>query len=173
MLEQNPSLATASDMGRTLLSDAVRRWDLPRTAMLLEYHADVTLKDRLGHDPLYHAVTAIAPASESAGSAVVELLLQHGANVNGQSGPGQSAPLHVNARRGHAAIAEVLLKAGAVIGQKGLKGETPLRRAANCGQKGMVSLLLSRGADPMSLDKKGRPALSAAYHEHIRAAQSE
>jgi len=25
----------------------------------------------------------------------------------------------------------------------------------------------------MSLDKKGRPALSAAYHEHIRAAQSE
>ena len=170
MLEQNPSLATASDHGRTLLSHAVRRWDLPRVMMLLEYHANVTIKDRLGHDPLHHAVTALAPASEAEGSAVVELLIQHGANVNEQSGPGQSSPLHVTARRGHAAIAEVLLEAGAEIEQRDSKGETPLRRAVNCGQIGMVRLLLSHGADPMSLDKKGRTVLAAARQEHIRDA---
>ena len=168
MLKQNPSLATASDRGRSLLCDAARRWDVPRVEMLLACHADVTIKDRLGHDPLYHAVTAGGPASQADGRAVVELLILHGANVNGQSGPGQSTPLHMAARRGHAAIAEALLEAGAKIEQKDAKGETPLRRAVNCGQTEMVRLLLRRGADPISQDKKGCTAQAAGRHEPIR-----
>ena len=168
LLEQNPTLATAYDRGRTLLREAARRWDFPRVQTLLEYGANVTVEDNLGHDPLYHAVTAGAPASQAEGRAVVKLLLQHGADVNKQSGPGLSTPLHVTARRDHVALAGVLLAAGAEIERKDSKGETPLRRAVNCGQIGMVRLLLSHGADPLSRDKQGRTALDAARHGPIR-----
>lgn len=169
-LEENPDLATASDLGRTLLRDAARRWDLPRVQLLLNYHAEVNVKDQLGHDPLYHTVAALGPASEAEGRHVVALLIQHGADVNLQSGPGKSTPLHMAARRGHMAIAECLLAAGAKIEQNDSKGETPLRRAVNCAQIGMVHLLLSRGADPESQDKKGRTVLAAARQENIRQA---
>jgi hemoglobin len=167
-LERDPALATASDHGRTLLREASRTWDLPRVQMLLNFHADVTSKDLLGHDALYHAVTASAPRSETEGRDVVELLIKHGANVNGQSGPGKSTPLHMAARRGHVIIGECLLAAGANIEMRDSKGETPLRRAVNCGQIGMVRLLMAHGANAYSRDRKGQTVLSSARREDIK-----
>lgn len=172
-LNQDSHLATTSDRGRSLLRDAAHRWDLPRVALLLSYGAGINVLDRLGHDPLYHALTPLASSLEAEGVAVVGLLIQHGANVNGQSGPEKTTPLHMAARRGHVGIAEVLLEAGAEIEGKDSKGETPLRRAVNCGQVGMVRLLLSHGADPLSRDKQGRTPLDAVRHEPIRRALQE
>lgn len=155
-LEENPALATASDLGRTLLGNAVLHWDAPRVRLLLEYDADVTTLEGLGHDLLYQATRGVAPGAESEGCAVVKILLELGADVNRQSGAGQCTPLHNAARRGCVEIAEVLLEAGADIEKKDAKGESPLRRAVNCKQEKMVVFLLSRGADPRSQDKKGR-----------------
>jgi len=166
-LRANPALATASDLGRTLLSNAAQRWDLPRVQLLLEYGADVSLKDLLGHDPLYHAANGQAPVSEEDGCTIVALLILNGANVNTQSGPGRSTPLHMAARRGNIAIAKVLLGATANIEARDSKGETPLRRAANCGQFGMVRLLISRGADPMSQDKQGRTVFDSIRNKQM------
>ncbi|HZT41769.1 MAG TPA: ankyrin repeat domain-containing protein [Chthonomonadaceae bacterium] len=173
LLEQNPALATTSDIGRTLISAAAGEWDLPRVQLLLEHGADVHVKGALGHDPLYRAANALAPGRESEGRAVVELLIQHGANVNGRSGPGQMTALHMAARRGTVTIAEVLLTSGAEIEARDIKGETPLRRAVNCRQEGMVRLLLSHGADPLAQDNRGCTALAAARQERIREALQE
>lgn len=173
LLQQNPALATTCDTGRTLMSAAAGAWDLPRVQLLLEYGADVNVKDRLGHDPLYFAANAWIPGRESDGCAVVALLIQQGADVNGRSGPGKMTALHMAARRGTVAIAEVLLASGAEIEAKDVQEETPLRRAVNCGQEGLVRLLLMHGADPLSRDRQGRTPLDAARQERIRTALRE
>lgn len=168
-LDQNPALV-ADNRGRSLLREAAGRWDLPRIQMLLANGADVQVKDHLGYDALSQTARTCPPQRDTEGRAVVELLLQYGADVNSRSGPGCLTPLHLAARRGSVAVAEVLLNAGAEIEAKDAKGETPLRRAVNCGQEGMVRLLLSWGADPLTQDKQGRAARDATRHEFIREA---
>lgn len=170
LLDVSPSRAVNLDQTSTLLARAAGCWDEPRVAMLLKHVAETGARDKLGHDALYRAANAKAPGRESDGRAVVELLIQHGANVNGRSGPGNLTPLHAAARRGTVEIGQVLLDAGAEIEAKDSKGETPLRRAVNCRQKSFVRLLLSRGADPLNPDNKGLTPLAAARDETIRAA---
>jgi hemoglobin len=170
LLEKKPVLATVNEHGRTLLGEACGRWDSARVKILLEYGADVIVKDRLNHDPLSRATGGKPLQPENEGCAVVELLLQQGADVNGRSGVGQMTPLHGTARRGTVALAKVLLAWGAEREAKDTKGETPLRRAVNCGQEGMVRLLLAYRADPLTRDKQGRTPLDAARHERIREA---
>lgn len=168
-LKNDPALATACDMGRSLLSDAAGRWDLPRVTLLLDHAGDA----RFGPDPLYRATNGMAPKREAEGRAVVELLIRHGADVNGRRGIGSMTPLHMSARRGTAAIAEVLLDSGAEIEARDTNGETPLRRAVNCRQDSVVRLLLARGADPLTKDKKGCTPLDVARHGTIREALLE
>lgn len=150
-LDKTRSLATAIYEGRTLLRDAAGRWDLPRVRLLLEYGALGSMPDAL-----YRAANAHVHGRDDEGCAVVELLLQHGAEVNGRCGVGSMTPLHMAARRGTVAIAKVLITAGADIEARDTKGETPLRRAVNCGQEGVACLLLAHGADPLSQDRQGR-----------------
>ncbi len=169
-LKENPKLATASDLGRTLLGDAAGRWDLPRVRLLLESGANANAGGGLDRSPMYRATNACFPGLEEEGRAVVEMLLGNGAEVNLPCGVGRSTPLHMTARRGSVLLAEVLVDAGAELELKDSKGETALRRAVNCGKEGMVTYLLSRGADPESRDKFGRTPLMAARHEPIRRA---
>ena len=136
--------------------------------LLLEFGADVHARDGGGHNPLYRA--ANGQGREEEGRAAVELLIQHGADVNQVTGVGGMTPLHMSARRGTTRIAEALLDAGADIEAKDKGEETPLRRAVNCGQERMVCLLLSRGANPRSTDKNGRTPIDAARSESVRNA---
>ena len=165
-LEEEPSLALANDRGRNLICAAAIAWDVPRLRLLLEFGADVEAKDAGGHNPLYRV--ANGNGREEEGRAALELLIEHGANVNQVSGTGGMTPLHMSARRGTTRIAEALLDAGANIEARDKKGETPLRRAVNCGQERMVCLLLDRGANPHSTDKNGQTLLDAARSENIR-----
>jgi hemoglobin len=167
-LEEDPSLAVASDRGRNLICAAAIAWDVPRMRLLLEFGADVDARDVGGHNPLYRV--ANGQGCEEEGYAAVELLIEHGADVNQVTGVGGMTPLHMSARRGTIRIAEALLDAGADIEAKDRGGETPLRRAVNCGQERMVRLLLSRGANPRSTDKYGRTPLDAARSESVRNA---
>jgi len=169
LLEREPNQATASHMGRSLLGEAARRWDAARVQMLLEHGANPSAAVALERDPLYEATNGKGP-SPAMGRAVVELLLQHGADANRPSGPGRSTPLHMTSRRGNVLLAEALLDAGANIESRDSKGETPLRRAVNCRQPQMVEFLLTRGANPSARDKEGRTALDATKHAAIREA---
>ena len=170
ILEQNPEVVTNIDTGSSLLCNAAQNWDLPRVQMLLEFGCDVNGRNTNDHDALYYAANAHSPLLEPDGRTLVELLVQHGANVNDVSGIGRMSPLHMTARRGSVMIAATLIKLGAEIDLKDSKGETPLRRAVNCEKLGIVELLLSNGANPLSRDKKGRSVLDAASNEAIHTA---
>ena len=165
-LKEVPSLALANDHGRNLICAAAIDWDVPRLRLLLEFGADVEARDAGGHNPLYRV--ANGRGDEEEGRTALELLIEHGANVNQVTGVGGMTPLHMSARRGTTKIAETLLDAGAYIEARDKNGETPLRRAVNCDQEHMVCLLLSRGANPRSRDKNGRTLMDAARSENVR-----
>jgi truncated hemoglobin YjbI len=167
-IRENPGLLKESSTGHSLLREAVCRWDSARVRLLLEAGANANLQEPLGHGPLYRATNAVVPWHEAEGREVVLLLIEHGADVNRQSGPVKTTPLHMTARRGHVFLAEILLAAGADIEARDSEGETPLRRAVNCGQEPMVRFLLSRGANPVSRDKRGRTPIDVVRHEPIR-----
>jgi hemoglobin len=166
-LEENPALATMNHYGRTLLGEACLRWDVERVRRLLEFGADVSAGGGMDHDALYQTARG-GGGREGEGVAIVGLLVRHGADVNRGSGPGRGTPLHMAARRGHRALAEALLDAGATIDIQDSSGVTPLLRAVNCGKAEVVCLLIGRGADWRIADKKGvRPADAARQNEII------
>ena len=78
----------------------------------------------------------------------VRSLLAGGADAGAAQGDGMSA-LHWAAERGHAAVADLLLDAGAAVEAKTrVGGYTPLHLASRSGQGPIVRALLDAGADP-------------------------
>ncbi len=76
----------------------------------------------------------------------VQVLLQHGANVNSQLFDTGTTPLIAAARNGHVNVAWALLAAGANINAVDHDVGTALYWAAFEGQQQMVKLMLERGA---------------------------
>lgn len=84
--------------------------------------------------------------------AVVEFLLEHGAEVHA-SDKGGLVPLHNACSYGHYEVTELLVKHGANVNVADLWKFTPLHEAAAKGKYEIVKLLLKHGADP---NKKNR-----------------
>jgi len=74
----------------------------------------------------------------------------------------RATPLHSIARQGITAIAGVLLGHGADINTEDSAGWTPLSMAAERGQKNMVEFLITKGADLNAKDKSGSTPLHRA-----------
>ena len=86
-------------------------------------------------------------AADSGHVAIVQLLLQCGAESNAVDGAGAMA-LHLAAEKGHAAVARSLLwRKDALIDAKDAAGCTALHRAARNGHDAVVRVLLHMGAD--------------------------
>jgi ankyrin repeat protein len=108
-------------------------WDVAKR--LIEAGADVNQWDIFGEAPLFTAVGnytrrdggrgSIDPPNETEGIAIVNLLLDRGANPNMQ----------------------LFFRPANVRGATNLRGSTPLIRAASNGDLAMVKLLLEKGAD--------------------------
>ena len=102
--------------------------------------------------------TALLRAAWKGHLAVVEYLIEQGADINaavaiflpsGQHlniGYGESA-LYLAADAGHAAVVKVLLAAGATVDARNYHAYTPLHRAAWGGHLAIVQYLISYGAD--------------------------
>jgi ankyrin repeat protein len=94
---------------------------------------------------------------------VLELLLQHGANVNARDRSGRT-PLHWAS--GYAdELPEcmiLLLEKGANLNAPDIKGRTPLQTAVRYNAEQAVELLLKRGADTEAVNWKGLKALEIA-----------
>jgi hypothetical protein len=117
-----------------LLAIMNANWDIAR--QLIDAGADVNQWDIYGEAPLFTAIglytrvnggrASIDPLNETEGSAIVQMLLDHGANPNMQ----------------------LFFRPANVRGSTNTRGSTPLIRAANNGDQEMVELLLEYGADP-------------------------
>uniref|UniRef100_A0A3B4ZYY5 Poly [ADP-ribose] polymerase n=1 Tax=Stegastes partitus TaxID=144197 RepID=A0A3B4ZYY5_9TELE len=90
--------------------------------------------------------------------AVVQFLLQHGADVHAKD-KGGLVPLHNACSYGHYEVAELLVLHGAVVNVADLWKFTPLHEAAAKGKYDICKLLLQHGADPTRKNRDGNTPL--------------
>ena len=105
-------------------------------------------------------------------AAVKRLLGIDKALVNALDNDG-STPLHCAAWKGHAAVAKVLLDAGANANAKSrneLYGDTPLHAAAHGNQAAVVKLLIEHGAKLSAKNPNGRTPLGETEWHNATAA---
>ncbi|KAK1884191.1 Poly [ADP-ribose] polymerase tankyrase-1 [Dissostichus eleginoides] len=92
---------------------------------------------------------------------IVQLLLQHGADVHAKD-KGGLVPLHNACSYGHYEVTELLLKHGACVNAMDLWQFTPLHEAASKNRVEVCSLLLSHGADPTLLNCHSKSSVDMA-----------
>ncbi|KAL9042772.1 MAG: hypothetical protein Q9214_003688 [Letrouitia sp. 1 TL-2023] len=147
---------------QNLLLRAARNGHLA-TAKLLSQKFDI-------NTTLTNGFTALQVAARSGRLAVVEMLLQLGAHVDGfdPTHYGGTA-LQQAANQGHLAVVERLLQQGANVNTKStINSRTVLQAAAEHGHLAIVERLLREDIDIEDTDKNGRTALqAAAEHGHL------
>ncbi|KAI8513302.1 Unconventional myosin-XVI [Branchiostoma belcheri] len=104
--------------------------------------------------------TALHLASVNGKTGVVELLIQHGADVGARDKNDRTA-LHETSRNGQTGVVELLIQHGADVGARDKDGRTALHVhvASVNGQTGVVELLIQHGADVGARDEYDGTAL--------------
>jgi ankyrin repeat protein/N-acetylneuraminic acid mutarotase len=97
--------------------------------------------------------TLLESAAAKGKLAVVKVLLENGAAVDGLQLPGLT-PLHYAAGNGHKAIVDLLLSKGAKADAQSQSGVAPLHLAARKGYETVAKALLAAGA-PLNVQTKG------------------
>ena len=92
-------------------------------------------------------VTAFGAAAKNGHVYVVELMLDHGSNIDVKDADGLTA-LSWAAVAGKIEVVETLISRGAAIDAKAADGLTPVARAIMSNQVEIVEMLLQHGADP-------------------------
>jgi ankyrin repeat protein len=139
------------------LFDALLTEDLTLLTELLEAGCDVNAQDEEGR-------TALIQATLYNNVEVVQILIEHGANVNTQDFFNGYAALHLAARNYSLELLQLLLKHKAEVDIKDINGNTPLYLAvinAN-GKDGAIQRLLQNGADRNSTNNQGFSPLELA-----------
>jgi ankyrin repeat protein len=141
LLASEPGLANAAATdGFTPLGLASFFGHAEVTALLLARGAEVNAPSKNEM-----SVMPVNSAAAARHTAVVKLLLDHGADPNARQ---RSAftPLHSAAHNGQIDMAELLLDRGADIHARSDEGLTPLRLALDRGRTAVAELLRARGA---------------------------
>lgn len=136
------------------LLEAAKAGDLEVVKKLVASHGDiVNCRDVDGRQstPLHFAAGYNRVA-------VVEYLLQHGADVHAKD-KGGLVPLHNACSYGHYEVADLLVKHGASVNVSDLWKFTPLHEATAKGKYDIVKLLLKHGADPSKKNRDGNTPL--------------
>jgi len=103
---------------------------------------------------------------------VVEVLLNHGANIEAQEEKTKDTGLALACSGGHFKVVDLLLKRGANKENHNVKDYTPLTMAASEGHVDIIKLLLANGAEINSHTDSKRgltPLMMAAQNGHVEA----
>lgn len=164
LLKKGVDSNTVDGDGTPALMEAALYSTAEMMRALLDAGANVNSRDKSGATALIWAAGDPAKA---------ELLIQKGADVNAQSGPGRTPLMVAATAAGNAATVKLLLDKGAKVDARdnlegipavptGGGGGTALIDAARVGDLESVRLLLAHGADVNATDKRGGSALSEA-----------
>lgn len=123
--------------------------------ILLAKGAKATAKDSYGYSALQ-----MASACKNAEPALIEDLIQKGADVHHKSEKDGYTSLHYACLSGTPDVVKVLIDKGADVNAVDKKGTTPLMLAVKSNSIPKVEILLERGADIHLLDKKKKTAKS-------------
>jgi ankyrin repeat protein len=125
--------------GRTVLWWASKNGcEMSARLLLAADSAMINSKDKDGKTPLF-------VAAEKGNQAVMEVLLDKGADVNAQSG--EFNALYTASHNGHKEIVTLLLDKGADVNAQGGYYSNALQAASYFGKKEVVKVLLDKGAD--------------------------
>ena len=157
--------ATGGDHG-TALKAALASGELEIARVLLQNGANVNILDS-------GRISSLYSAAQAGRRAVVELLLEHQADLTFRTDTQDMTSLHVAAQTGELEICRLLLKHGADVASKTINGWTPLHFASRQGHFGIVQELLAYGADSDANDHKGDlwTPLHTASQEHLEVVQ--
>ena len=118
--------------------------------LLLEYKADVTVRDTNGKTALHRALEFTTRRSDNI-SDLSQLLLDKGADIDAESDDGET-PFYVACSNGLTPVVAKMLECGAKVdGNSGKK--LPLIAACTNKHTSVVQLLLTNGADPNAIEK--------------------
>ena len=137
LLEAGADVHAVTDLGATALIWAAG--DARKSRLLVEAGANVTARSAAGRTPL------LVAAARDGASAVVELLLERGADPHAADDMGVT-PLVSAALAGDTESVRLLLARGADANRADKAGMTALQYAAANSDLGMVKLLLAHGA---------------------------
>ena len=119
--------------------------------MILAAGALVDPIDEEGRTPLYEA-------AQHGRADVIEVLLEHGADIDRPDRSLEANPLVKACTKGHTECVRKLIAAGADLHIWLAGGETPLHKAASWRRPDAVAELLKAGADPWAVSDSGETA---------------
>ena len=157
-------IGTQVVMSQTPLISACRNHAVDTARILLRHGADPNI-DCNG--------TAISYAAMHGNTGVVQLLLEHGVDVEAHWR--NDTVLHIAARRSHTAIVQLLLDHDADVHARSRRGLTALGIAASEHRgKGIIQMLLDRGADiedksPNECETPLHMAARVGFLDNVRA----
>ena len=159
LLVHGATTATKDETGGTALHHAVNKGDLAVTRQLLDNSPDVEALSRMvKRENSFRETNSSARAAELRYLSIVQMLLDHGAEIETKDGAGWTA-LHYTAVRGDLAMMNLLLRYGANVEAMTKYMETALCKAIEGNHEKIVLALLANGAHIDATDK---------YDPHIR-----
>jgi ankyrin repeat protein len=166
MLDAGLNIERDRDDGATPLSIAISKLHADIVQLLLERGADAN-SPVINSPPIFHAVLTSEHAPR-----LIQLLLDHGADIEVTTGPANMTALHWAAAEGMVHAVDFLINKGSEVDRKCKNGKTAFLLAAENGHTTVVKLLLAKGADLHARSgNRGTALIWAASSGHVETAR--
>jgi ankyrin repeat protein len=158
-------LTFASQVTAAPIHDAVASGDINRVYALISPELEINEMDASG-------MTAIQLAVRDDNFEIIKLLVDSGADVNIGSTRFKFTPLHIAARRGDAALVNLLLANSVDVNRLNHEGTSALHYAVRAGKNEIAALLIANGAEVDIKDFEDyTPLHNAAWNGHLETVE--